>query len=174
MDMREKRTKRNIANAFIQLRSKKPISKITIKELCELAEISKATFYLHYRDIYDLSDKLQHQIVRDVFRFIENPKDMVYNLPKANEQIIEGYHANKNIVYILFSGEFAKLPEYVEAEIKKLIFEQFPQLEHDAEANIRITYQIMGSLYAFYKYENQFGQETILKTVNNIANLLKI
>ena len=100
MDMRERRTKRNIANAFIQLRSKKPISKITIKELCELADISKATFYLHYRDIYDLSDKLQHQTVKDLFKFIENPKDMVYNLPKANEQIIEGYYANKNIVYI--------------------------------------------------------------------------
>ena len=77
-------------------------------------------------------------------------------------------------MYILFSGEFAKLPEYVEAEVKKIIFNQFPELEHDAEANIRITYQIMGSLYAFYKYENQFGQKTILKTVNNIANMLKL
>ena len=128
MDMRERRTKRNIANAFIQLRSKKPISKITIKELCELADISKATFYLHYRDIYDLSDKLQHQTVSDLFKFIENPKDMVYNLPKANEQIIEGYYANKNIVYILFSGEFAKLPEYVEAEVKKSSLTNFHSL----------------------------------------------
>ena len=174
MDLREKKTKRSINNAFLQIRSKKPLEKITVKELCELAEISKATFYLHYRDIYDLSDKLQHQTVKDLFKFIENPKDMVYNLPKANEQIIEGYYANKNIVYILFSGEFAKLPEYVEAEVKKIIFNQFPELEHDAEANIRITYQIMGSLYAFYKYENQFDHKTILKTVNHIADMLRI
>lgn len=175
MDMREKKTKRSISNAFLQLRSKKPLEKITVKELCELAEISKATFYLHYRDIYDLSDTLQQQVIKDILSHLSNPKDILYNLPKANEQIINGYYANKNIVYILFSGsQFSKLPECTEHEIKKLIFSQFPHLEHDAEANIRITYQIMGSFYAFYKYENQFGHETVLKAVNDITKLLKI
>ena len=56
MDLREKKTKRNIRNAFIELRAKKPLERISIKELAELAEISKATFYLHYKDIYDLSE----------------------------------------------------------------------------------------------------------------------
>ena len=59
MDLREKKTKRNIRNAFIELRAKKPLERISIKELAELAEISKATFYLHYKDIYDLSENLQ-------------------------------------------------------------------------------------------------------------------
>lgn len=59
MDLRTIKTKRNIKNAFIQLRTKKPLERITVKELAELAEISKATFYLHYHDVYDLSDQLQ-------------------------------------------------------------------------------------------------------------------
>ncbi len=175
MDIREKKTRRSISNAFLQIRSKKPLERITVKELCELAEISKATFYLHYRDIYDLSDSLQQQIIKDILSHLSDPKDIIYNLPKANEQIINGYYANKSIVYILFSGsQFAKLPECIETEIKKLIFSQFPHLKHDAEANVRMTYQIMGSFYAFYKYENQFGQETVLKAVNDITKLLTV
>ena len=55
MDLREKKTLRAIRTAFLQLRGQRPLEKITVKELCELAEISKATFYIHYRDLYDLS-----------------------------------------------------------------------------------------------------------------------
>ena len=47
MDMRAMKTRRNIHNAFLSIRSKKSLEKITVKELCDKAEISKATFYLH-------------------------------------------------------------------------------------------------------------------------------
>ena len=171
----KKKTKRSISNAFLQLRSKKPLEKITVKELCELAEISKATFYLHYKDIYDLSDNLQQQVIKNILSHLNDPKDIIYKLQEAHIQIIEGYYANENIVHILFSGsQFAKLPECIEHEIKKMIFQQFPNLEHDAKTNIRITYQMMGSFYAFYKYEKQFGHETVLNTVNDITKLLTI
>ena len=174
MDLREKKTKRSINNAFLQIRSKKPLEKITVKELCELAEISKATFYLHYKDIYDLSDTLQQQVITDIVSHLENPKDIIFNLQKAHIQIIEGYYANQNIVHILFSdSQFSKLPECIETKKKKIVFEQFPELKNDAATNIRITYQMMGSFYAFYKYEKQFGHETVLKTVNNITELFE-
>ena len=57
MDIRIEKTKTAIHNTFLELRSKKPLEKITIKELCEKAQINKSTFYSHYRDIYDLSDQ---------------------------------------------------------------------------------------------------------------------
>ena len=47
MDLREKKTKRSIAAAFLALRAAKPLERITIRELAEKAEISKATFYLN-------------------------------------------------------------------------------------------------------------------------------
>ena len=51
MDLRVEKTKRSIINAFLNLRSRKPLEKITVKELSEIAQINKATFYLHYHDI---------------------------------------------------------------------------------------------------------------------------
>ena len=52
MDIRIQKTETAIKNAFMELRSRKPVEKITVKELCGLAQINKSTFYTHYDDIY--------------------------------------------------------------------------------------------------------------------------
>lgn len=61
MDIRIEKTERAIKNAFLELRSRKPLGKITVKELCSLAAINKSTFYSHYEDIYALSDKMESE-----------------------------------------------------------------------------------------------------------------
>ena len=62
MDLRIEKTEKGIRNAFIELRSSKPLEKITIKELCEHAYINKSTFYSHYKDIYDLSERMEEEV----------------------------------------------------------------------------------------------------------------
>ena len=51
MDLRVTKTQRAIRAAFLELREKKPLEKITVKELCQRAEILKSTFYDHYADV---------------------------------------------------------------------------------------------------------------------------
>ena len=51
MDIRTEKTERAIKNAFLELRSQKPLEKITVRELCAIACINKSTFYGHYDDI---------------------------------------------------------------------------------------------------------------------------
>ena len=41
-DLRIRKTETAIKNAFIELRAKKPLEKITVKELCDLALINKS------------------------------------------------------------------------------------------------------------------------------------
>ena len=52
----------------------------TGKELCEKAQINKSTFYSHYKDIYDLSDQLETDVVASVIEAIPNPKT-VWKIP---------------------------------------------------------------------------------------------
>lgn len=59
MDRQKQKTLRAIRNAFLELRPRMPLEKTTVRELSDLAEISKATFYLHYADIYALSEQLR-------------------------------------------------------------------------------------------------------------------
>lgn len=40
----------------------KPISRITVREICEIANINRSTFYAHYMDVYDLFEKVEMQM----------------------------------------------------------------------------------------------------------------
>lgn len=57
-NIRQTGTKTSIANAFIKLLSKKTFEKITIKDITEIANINRATFYAHYDDKYQLFDEI--------------------------------------------------------------------------------------------------------------------
>ena len=49
-------TQRVIKEAFVKLLKKRPIEKISVGELCEMAGINRSTFYRRYADIYALLD----------------------------------------------------------------------------------------------------------------------
>ena len=49
------KTEKALIESFKKLLSKKPISKITIKELTDDCKMSRMTFYYHFTDIYDLA-----------------------------------------------------------------------------------------------------------------------
>ena len=66
MDMRVVKTRRAIRNALIELAEEKDVEKITVKELCERAEISKPAFYSHYGNIYDVVDEIENEVVQKV------------------------------------------------------------------------------------------------------------
>ena len=53
-DARVRYTRKVIRDAFLDILKEKPVSKITVKEICDQAEINRGTFYKHYRDCYDL------------------------------------------------------------------------------------------------------------------------
>ncbi len=173
MDLREKKTKRSIHNAFLELRAKKPLERITVRELCEKAEISKATFYLHYRDMFDLSEQLQSEVIRDIVQYVKNPRDVIDHSYRISQDMVEGFYANQTLIGILFrDSQFSNLPEKIEAELKNRIFQEVPELKDDVFTNVQITYQLMGCFYAFHKYEKEFGFDQVLAAVDHMSRQL--
>lgn len=53
-DIRGRVTERMLKEALYQLMKRKPLHKITVRELCKEARVSRPTFYTHYHDIYEL------------------------------------------------------------------------------------------------------------------------
>lgn len=49
-DLRVKKTKKALTETFFKLLNEKPFEEITVNELCELADVRRATFYKHYTD----------------------------------------------------------------------------------------------------------------------------
>ena len=61
-DRRVRRTRKLLIQALTKLLSEKQISDITVKELAEAADVNRGTFYLYYRDIYDMLEKTENEM----------------------------------------------------------------------------------------------------------------
>lgn len=61
-DRRIRRTRALLQQGLIQLMETKEIKDISVKELSDLADINRGTFYLHYNDIYDMLEKMEDEL----------------------------------------------------------------------------------------------------------------
>ena len=65
MDRRVIKTKKAIRNAFTQLLVNKDINDITVKEISDLADINRKTFYNYYTGVYQLVEEIENSIVSE-------------------------------------------------------------------------------------------------------------
>ena len=170
MDLREKKTKRNIKNAFITLRAHQPLERISVKELTELAEISKATFYLHYHDIYDLSDQLQKEVIKDVLASLEQPDLFLTDTPAFTASLFRAFYAQHSLIEILFSdSQYSVLPLSIEKELKDYIFQRIPSARDNARFNILLTYQILGGFHVYMQYRKAYSIDYMMEVLSDIT-----
>ena len=54
-------TKKQIKQAFFDLYATKKIEHISIKEITDNAHLNRGTFYVYYRDIYDLLERTEDE-----------------------------------------------------------------------------------------------------------------
>lgn len=110
IDSRVRRTKKLLRQGLTELMAQKSIKKITVRELSELVEINRGTFYLHYKDIYDLVEQIEDEffnefesivmsytftdlsnksrhIIADVCRFLDKNRDICNVLLSDNGDI---------------------------------------------------------------------------------------
>ena len=81
-DARVRYTRMMIQQTFLDLLKKKTISKITVKEICDIAQINRATFYKHYQDTYDLLEQFQNEAIQGLLALIESSSE------KSTEQTL--------------------------------------------------------------------------------------
>lgn len=114
-----------------------------------LAQISKATFYLHYRDIYDLSEQLQHKVLESVFARLKDPMDSLNDPKHFMYSFVGAVEAEAELIGTVFSGSQAgALPAQILKSLKEYIFSTAPELKNDPKVQVFLTYHIMGGYYA--------------------------
>lgn len=99
-DRRVRRTKRLLLESLTTLMKEKPIKDISVKELTDLADINRGTFYLHYRDIYDMLEQLEDEWFNDFNALLdETPPapDGTGSVSKLSEKMFQFLLDNKNI-----------------------------------------------------------------------------
>ncbi len=71
-DRRIRITKKAIRESLIELLQQYPIAKISVKMICEAADINRSTFYAHYSDQFDLLRKIQEETVENIREYTIN------------------------------------------------------------------------------------------------------
>lgn len=101
-------TKRRLREGLLSLLAEKSITQITVKELTDLVDINRGTFYFHYSDIYDMLHKTEDEFfdalavvlnrtieteaeansyLTELFAFIKDNQDMAKILLGKNSDI---------------------------------------------------------------------------------------
>lgn len=173
MDLRVERTKRNIKEAFLKLRAEKPLEKITVKELAELAYINKATFYSHYKDIYDLSEQLEDEVINSITENFPSPENLLFNSRENVKTMTKVVMEKKELLDILFSGNReAVLERRIEESISKRICEKYPELQDDIYGKIVLSMLIRGGFYIFSQYGEKYNADDLMQTIGDINECL--
>lgn len=106
-DRRVQMSKAFLKQALISLLKEKRISRITVKQLCELADVNRSTFYAHYTDIYALLNEMENDIMTELTRalqsYVENTEDPVMMTEKLIE-FIGSKHEECEVLLSAHSG----------------------------------------------------------------------
>lgn len=65
---------------LIKLLNTKTIDYITVKEICQVAEVNRTTFYLHYESINDLLEEVAEYINQKFLAYFEKNNDFISNI----------------------------------------------------------------------------------------------
>lgn len=99
-------TKVLLSNSFKKLLSKKPLNKITVKDIVNDCKLTRQTFYYHFQDIYELLDwtyknEIGHlltepqnqsweKVVKGILNFIKENKSMFsYTMQAVGREYFE-------------------------------------------------------------------------------------
>jgi AcrR family transcriptional regulator len=99
-------TKMVLRESLMELMKAKPISAISIKEICALADISRSTFYTYYTDQYDLLRKTEEEtlvFIDDIFKKYALHKNDTRTVVQMVEEILQHVADNNKSIYVLFS-----------------------------------------------------------------------
>lgn len=154
LDPRVRRTRKWLQQALLALMAEKSFSKITIAEITDRAELSRPTFYLHYKTKRDVI----HDYLDGIYAsFMEDIDEHIQSLTQGNTSLKLFEHIRENAVplSLLANSDVSnllmeKLHQY-NYEFIRLLFERRPHLfrqDLDETKKEFVIAGIAGSIYA--------------------------
>ena len=146
---RTSRVKTAICDAFAELMYEKELSKITVRELVDKADVGRATFYKHYYDIYDVYEHIEKTVLVDLGAIITGEGiKLEYEVYPA---VFEYIQANPKVFKMIFSPHnnvplYQKLLQTVEGLNRMIWAESFGVNMDDSRVECAIKYHSNGCL----------------------------
>lgn len=102
-DRRVMYTKMVLQESLINLLKSKPLARITITEICESAEINRATYYSHYDNQYDQLNQLEIELCEGIIAYLDQ-LELGYDPLKIIERLLDHIFQNREFCCILLGS----------------------------------------------------------------------
>lgn len=173
-DRRTKKTKKSIKDALLSLLQKKKLTKITVSEICQVADIGRGTFYLHYQDIFDLHEQLENELLEYLLKWVEalyervEPITFTMFMENVAEFMVQNQAAfkifmnqGKNNTLILKIKEMITAKEFEDRTFTN-------DIHHFEFEKYKISFQIAGTIEVL----NQWIKDGMTQSPKEISTLI--
>lgn len=149
LDRRKKYTRMVLKESLMTLLQEKQIFSITVKEICELSDINRSTFYAHYDNPFDLLEQIEQELIDDLNSFLSS-----YNFSKEDEalnmteKLIEYFATKQKECQILLSkNSHSSFEQNIRDIAKQYIMQNRKQIGIDYETSQYVSaFIIKGSI----------------------------
>ena len=152
-----KKTKKAFANSLVQLSKNRQLNKITVKEICENAELSRNAFYFHYEDINALIRDIEDSVIEDIEGILKDIEKVKFPMSVYStiDGLIDLFEEKKDTVLMLmdksFSTSFTERISTMFSEFNYKFFREFHG--HNSRVSYEFFYiYLSGGLYDVVRY----------------------
>ena len=149
-DRRVRRTKKLLTQSLTRLMQEKQVKEITVRELTDLADMNRGTFYLYYKDIFDMLRKTEDEL----FEGLQSIIDLHENEPVTQRtrsvllDLFRFTEENQEIVRVLLSphGDMIFLHRLFEV-IRERCLRVLPDLaavRNEADFDYHYSFMVFG------------------------------
>ena len=181
-DRRVRKTKRALREGLSELMLEKELRDITVRELVDKSDIHRATFYVHYSDIYDLYEQMENEVTERINNIIVN--DPTHSYDELFKTLIDYVYDNARMfrMFLMKTNNHS-----FQNRMSTLLVEKYLEIWKYETKNKKTTeevvyltnYHIQGclsilSLWAEdnYNYSKEKITDIILKVDTNFDSLL--
>ena len=100
---RVKMTKKLLKTSLIEIMKTTPLHAITIKEICDGADVNRSTFYRHYDTQFDLYDDVISDISKDIERILIEEQENNFDICNFLTKVLEYIESNRDTFLVVLS-----------------------------------------------------------------------
>ncbi|MBQ5591847.1 MAG: TetR/AcrR family transcriptional regulator [Clostridia bacterium] len=168
LDRRARMTREILKQSLIELMKTKPIHEISIKKICETADINRSTFYHHYDSQFDLFNDILNDIGYDIIEIVRNnhrSESWMKNILRESFVYIENHR--DTILVILGENSGFSVGERLTTYVEKFVN---TSLENSSEiAKYSVQFAVAGMTSVIWQWlnkEDRLPAEDLANMVN--------
>ena len=155
-------TKADLEEAFWRLYETSPVEKVSVSAVCERAGYNRATFYLHFKDIYDLLESIESRIANGMTACVEACMQRLaadtskLALMAALKDVIAYYERNRRYIVVLLGpkGDPAftvRLKDALKPLWRRYVIQDAGQ-HTEQELDLMLEYTLAGTLFMISRW----------------------